>query len=84
MSWSKYALLTLILVLIFTMGAFGARFGWEVDGVPKGGDIGATPAFLWDMVAFQIDGRPALMSGVFDIILILIIFMAVNWVRGVN
>ena len=84
MGWSKYALVTLILILIMTMGAFGSHFGYEVDGVPQGGDVGTTPQFLWDMATFQIDGMPPLMAGIFDIIVILIVFVIVNWIRGTN
>ena len=82
MTWTKYGLLAFILVLMFTISIFGAHFGWTVDGVPKGGGIGATPAFLWDMVTFSIDDMPVVINTVFDIVVILLIYMAVNWVRG--
>lgn len=84
MFWSKYALLAFILVVMFTMSIFGAHFGWTVEGVPKGGGIGATPSFLWDMVTFRIDNMPIIINAVFDIVIILLVFMAVNWVRGID
>lgn len=84
MHWTKYALLTLILVVMGAVSMFGAHFGWTVDGIPHAGGIGATPAFLGDMLSFRIDGMPVYVSGIFDIILILVILMAVNWARGTD
>lgn len=82
MPGSKYAVLTLILVVMGAVSIFGAHFGWTVNGVPNVGGIGATPAFLYDMVFFRIDGMPVFITAVFDIVIIMVVFMAVNWVRG--
>lgn len=82
MSWSKYSLLAVILVVMSTMSILGSHFGWTVDGVPHGGSIGSAPAFLWDMASFRIDNMPVFLTAVFDIVVILIIYMAVNWIRG--
>ena len=39
MSWSKIAVLALLLVVMFTVSAFGSYFGYTVSGVPKAGAI---------------------------------------------
>lgn len=84
MGWSKYALLTLILVMVFTLAAFGSHFGYEVNGIPKGGEIGVEPLFLWDLATLSIDGLDPLFGMAFDIIIILVGFIALSWVRGNN
>lgn len=84
MNWTKYAVLTLILVLEFVVGIFCSHFGWAVDGIPQGGDIGSTPSYLWDMAKFNIDGMPAMFSFIFDLINIVIVTLALSWIRGTD
>lgn len=43
MSWSKLGLLAALLVIIFTVSAFGGHFGYTVNGMPKGGETSVLP-----------------------------------------
>ena len=40
MGWTKVASIFMLLIVIFSIGLFGAHFGYKVDGVPNGGHSG--------------------------------------------
>lgn len=78
MAWSKLAVLTMLLVIIFTVSIFGGHFGYTVDGVPQGGEVNESPgilgalswgwnglSFLFSMTTFQVDDMPVVISTIF-------------------
>lgn len=91
MGWTKLAVLTLFLIVIFTVSVIGGHFGYTVDGVPQGGAIESEPGFLgaiswawnglgffYNMVAFNIDGVPTEISVIFLIMSLITIYMIVS------
>lgn len=83
MGSTKYEVIALILFIMGAVSIFGAHFGYEANGIPSGeGGIGATPAFLYQLVTFQISGVPVFMSAFVGIMILLIILVAVSWIRG--
>jgi hypothetical protein len=57
MNITKYGIIFLFLVIIFTVSLFGGHIGFKVDGVPQGGDITDITqerheGFWWNVVYF--------------------------------
>jgi hypothetical protein len=95
MNWSKYGTLAMILVFVFTVSAITVHFGYTVAGVPQAGMEVSRPGFLalwdwaWDMCSFlfdmstfRIDEMPLAISGIFDVLEILALFLGISLIRG--
>jgi hypothetical protein len=98
MGWTSYAVLAMILVIIFTVGAFGAHIGYTVNGIPTASEVsGENPGifgalgwvwdsiqFFFDLLTFRIDGMPAWFSYVMILLLLMVIFIIVKLIRGTD
>lgn len=96
MGWSKYGLTALLLVVQSAVGLVGGFAGYQVDGVPVGGEMSSgSPGILgivewvWDslvfyfhMLTFQVDGMPVPIGAIFIIMGLLTVTLIVNLIRG--
>lgn len=93
---NKYAVLAGLAIVILVVGLFGAHFGYTVNGVPQGAELGegqpgflgaleyafAGIAFLVSMAAFRVDGMPVWISSIFIFMAMMAIMLIASLVRG--
>ncbi len=94
---SKYSLLLLLLLIIFSTSIFGGHMGYTVDGMPQGSitsnesDPGTFGAFGWawdsakymfHMSTFQVDSMPVWIASIFTIMSLMVTFLIISLIRG--
>lgn len=95
MSISRYGLMALLLTIMATVSGFSSYAGYTVQGEPQGGLVASAPGILgvitwvWDsmkfmfqMVTFQVDNMPMVVSVIFGVMSFMVVFLIVSTIRG--
>jgi len=95
MGLTDYGLLLILIIVQTVVGAFGTYIGYSVNGVQITTTEESSPGilgiiewvwesiqFMFNMIAFQIDGMPHFISLIFIVMAIMTIYLIVKLIRG--
>jgi hypothetical protein len=85
---NSYVVVTVVAVLDLVVAFFASMVGYTVNGSVTAGSATWSwtdmVGFLWDMISFNIDGMPFLISAAFIVMNLLSLFVLVKLIRGTD
>lgn len=81
--FSKYGVVSFILVVMATVSIFGGYLGYSCDGVETQGAFAAATFWINCMV-FSVDGMPIFVGAVFWILTAVMGLIVLSFVRGTD
>lgn len=95
MSISRYGLMALLLTIMATVSGFSSYAGYTVQGELQGGVAEGAPGilgvvtwvwesmkFMFQMVTFQVDNMPMVVSVIFGVMSLMVVYLIVSTIRG--
>lgn len=91
-----YLILLAILIINLCVNQMGLWCGYTVDGVAVASTASTEApgvfgiiewvwdslSFMWNLTTFQVDGIPAILTGVFIIMQLILIYIIIKLIRG--
>ena len=80
----NYIIIALVIIVFIVTGVFGTHYGYTVNGIPQNEKLTLSNIldYLWNFCTFGIDGIPALLSLIYDVLIVLFavcMFLSFGW-----